>query len=473
MPVYNFDVNKFIQNPEAGNIALNRPFTDYNHYFLDGGLFAHPVYTSFSDGNGGFDNRIDEYQVYKDLGKGNAPGNVYGYGGSAQHNGMPYDRYDASGKFLGTENFSGLGTDGFTDAAALITAIAGGAIVGGAATGAMASGAGGAGGAAGGAASAAGPGSAGWGMDLGLEGLAGATPSSGMGATLAGTAGGGLAASGAGGSGWLSSLTNALPSGSSSLLGPAATALGGLAGAQGQESSQSSQRRTDPRVDPYLFGSGANPGLLGYTQQQLAQDMSPARQAEAAQLRSTGMGLLSQPVAGSGVGAVSLGQSAGNPYLSSMADEIGRRTQEALGQSFNQIRSNAVGVGGLGGSRQAIAESGAIKGAMDSLQGNLAGLYGNQYNADANRDLSRYGMDQSFWTSQRGQDLTQLGLGSNLYGLGQQSGWDPLQRASGIFNTTAGQNVTQNTSSQQGGGLQGALGGALSGASFGRSMGWW
>jgi hypothetical protein len=52
-------------------------------------------------------------------------------------------------------------------------------------------------------AGAAGVGEAGWGMDLGMEGLAGATPSSGLGTTLAGTAGGALsavpAAAGAGG----------------------------------------------------------------------------------------------------------------------------------------------------------------------------------------------------------------------------------------------------------------------------------
>lgn len=146
--------------------------------------------------------------------------------------------------------------------------------------------------AAGGAAGAAGgPGSAGWGADLGMDGLAGATPAGGMGTTLTGTVGGGLEASG-GGMGLLS--------GASKYLGPAATVLGGLAGSQGQKTSQTSERKTDPRVDPYLFGDGTNPGLLGYTQQLLARQMAPGGLAGYDQMQQVGQGLLRAPVAGNG-----------------------------------------------------------------------------------------------------------------------------------------------------------------------------
>jgi hypothetical protein len=153
------------------------------------------------------------------------------------------------------------------------------------------------GGAGAGAAGVPGVGEAGWGMDLGMEGLAGATPASGLGATLTGTAGGGLTAAGAGGAG--SGLLSTL-GGASSLLGPAATVLGGLAGAQGVEKNETATRKTDPRVDPYLFGDGTNPGLLGYTQQLLARQMAPGGLAGYDQMQRVGQGLLAAPVAGNG-----------------------------------------------------------------------------------------------------------------------------------------------------------------------------
>jgi hypothetical protein len=162
-----------------------------------------------------------------------------------------------------------------------------------------------------------------------------------------------------------------------------------------------------------------------------------------------------------------------NPYLSGMADDIGRRTQQGLDQAFNSIRSNSIGTGGYGGSRQGVAQGVATRGAMDSLQGNLASLFGGQYNQDASRDLSRYGMDQGFYTAQRGQDLMGTQIGGNLITQGVQGGWLPINQASNIFNTTAGNNVSNTNTSQQGGGWMGALGGGLGGAQLGRNAGWW
>jgi hypothetical protein len=436
-------------------------------------------------------------------------------GGAKSLQGKSYNTYNNDGSLVKSGIVNWAGNDPLKDALKNFALVAGAGLAAGGLAGAGAGGTG-----ASGAAGAAGPGSAGWGMDLGLEGLAGATPSSGMGATLAGTAGGGLAvvptagavgpgmagwgadlgmeglagatptggmgatltgtaggalsaAAGTGGSGWLSSLTNALPSGASSWLGPAATALGGLAGSQGQESSQSSQRRTDPRVDPYLFGSGANPGLLGYTQQQLASQMAPGGMAGYDQMQTVGRGLLGTPVAGAAGADFSGYGGQSNPWMSATADEIGRRTQDGLGQAFNQIRSNAVGVGGLGGSRQGIAESNAIKGAMDSMQGQLAGLYGTDWTNSQNRGLTQRSQDMGYDISRRGQDLAQIGLGADLYNRGAQGGWLPLQNASNIFNATAGNNVTSTSASEQGGGALGALGGMLGTAAIGDKLGWW
>jgi hypothetical protein len=195
-----------------------------------------------------------------------------------------------------------------------------------------------------------------------------------------------------------------------------------------------------------------------------------------------------------------------NPHLSAQADDIGRRTQLGLGQAFNQGRSNAVGVGGLGGSRQGVFEAQAAGQAMDSLQGQLANLYGTDWTNQQNRDLQRYGIDTSaqtqrhgidtaqilgmtnaanqrhatdvgnlntqqsldnqrygidtgFYTAQRGQDLAQILGGANLVTQGVEGGWLPIENASDIFNSVAGNNINQTNSSQQGGGAVGALGG--------------
>lgn len=162
-----------------------------------------------------------------------------------------------------------------------------------------------------------------------------------------------------------------------------------------------------------------------------------------------------------------------SPWLSATADEIGRRTQQGLGQAFNSIRSNSIRNGTLGGSRQGVAEAIATRGAMDSLQGNLANLYGSDYTNSQNRYLTGRGQDMGFYSNQRAQDLTQLGLGAEIFDRGVQGGWMPLTTAGGLFNQTAGQNVTQTNGSNAGGGWTGLLGGALSGAALGRQSGWW
>lgn len=162
-----------------------------------------------------------------------------------------------------------------------------------------------------------------------------------------------------------------------------------------------------------------------------------------------------------------------SPWLSATADEIGRRTQQGLGQAFNSIRSNSIRNGTLGGSRQGVAEAIATRGAMDSLQGNLANLYGSDYTNSQNRYLTNQGQQMNFYQGQRGQDLQQLGLGAQVYDMGVRGGWQPLQTANGIFNTTAGNNVTQTSGGTQGGGFGGAAGGLLAGGALAQQAGWW
>ena len=150
-------------------------------------------------------------------------------------------------------------------------------------------------GAAGGAGgSVAGPGMAGWGADLGVTsgGVGG-----GMGTTLTGSAGGALTAGGTGG-GLLSGLGSL-----TSLAGPAATILGGAIGAKGNEATTNTKRTMDPRLDGPVYGPN---GVVQMAQGLLAKQMAPEYQAGFDQMRNTGLGLLQQPIAGNGVGKVTL-----------------------------------------------------------------------------------------------------------------------------------------------------------------------
>lgn len=271
-----------------------------------------------------------------------------------------------------------------------------------------------------------------------------------FGATGASTMGGGASVGGGtalgsapgGGSFW-----DYIKSGASNLtgngggvnwLGLGTTALGALGGAQGQSADTSATRQ----LPSYLQGPVAN-DLVPRAQGLLSQQMPGAMQA-GQQLMTMGSGLLGQ----------SAPTTAQNPYLSSVADDMQRRTQDLLGQNNLAIQGNFVGSGGLGSSRQGVAQGVAAGRAADSLQGNVAGLYGNAYN----QDQSRLRQD---WT-----------IGSGLLNQGLNTPYQPLKNTSEIFQPYTGFGTTsQNQSS--GGGWQGAVGGALSGAALGRQMGWW
>jgi hypothetical protein len=124
----------------------------------------------------------------------------------------------------------------------------------------------------------------------------------------------------------------------------------------------------------------------------------------------------------------------------------------------NQIRSDAIATGGYGGDRMGVAQGVAMARAATGLDSALAGLYGNAYDSDQNRALQQYGMDQGFYTSQRGQDLQQQMQGATLYGLGQQGMWGPIDSWSQAMSPYTG---FGNTTQSQGGGLTGAVGGGL------------
>lgn len=173
-----------------------------------------------------------------------------------------------------------------------------------------------------------------------------------------------------------------------------------------------------------------------------------------------------------------------NPYLTGMAEDITRRTNMARDDGLNAIRSSAVGVGGLGGSRQGIAEGVAIGRTNDSLSGNIANLFGTDWTNAQNRELGWGNLE----LGNRNADLNSVRVGADLYNMGnagymgqgqgvydigntqQQAGWQPINNASSTFSPYTGYGATSTSSQQQGGGASGMLGGALGGAQL--AKGW-
>lgn len=230
---------------------------------------------------------------------------------------------------------------------------------------------------------------------------------------------------------------------------------------------------------------------------------------------------------GGGVTPASLTAYSQNPYLTKMGEGLQTQFNNNLTQNtLPSLRGGAVAAGGVGGSRQGIAEGLAAGQSNTGAANAITNLYGQDYNNQMNRNLQQYGMDQNFnlgnagigaqyagmansydlgrrgldlgfknsnnaydlgsqglrlqdqgqqmnfYNQQRGLDQNGLVIGGKLYNLGTTGQWNPLNSANGIYNDYSGLgNTTGSTSA--GGGLSGILGGALSGAQFGRNMNWW
>lgn len=303
----------------------------------------------------------------------------------------------------------------------------------------------------------------------GFAGANTALPELGVGATPFGSsalgldgAAGVLGAAGAAGSsgGLLGNLSG------KDLLGLGSAAAGALGGAQGTKTTNTSSAQL-----PEFLKGPVEQDLIPRTQGLLNTQM-PAAQQAGQQLTTAGAGLLGAPIAGNGVGQVKLNAptTATNPYLAGMADDMQRRTQQLLQQNNLDIQGNAVGVGGLGGSRQGVAQGIGAGRAADTLQGQLAGLYGQSYNNDQNRALQQYGQDQSFYGQQRGQDLTGASIGAGMLSQGVSMPFAPLKDAANIYQPFTGFGTTTGIQSA-GGGALGALGGALGGAQLANNLG--
>jgi hypothetical protein len=268
----------------------------------------------------------------------------------------------------------------------------------------------------------------------GLPAAGGAGGAGGSGGTS--TMGSGPSTSGVG-----NSLSNIMNGGGSmsDWLGLGTTALGALAGSQGVQKNTTQTQSMDPRMDSLFYGQ------LAPTTQSLLSGTTPQAQTAGAQLMSRGSGLLNTNLTPDVYGS---------KFYQGAADDLQRRTQLLLGQNNLNIQGNSVATGGLGGSRQGVAQGVAAGQAADSLQGNLSQLALGQYNQDATRNL---------------QAVT---LGSGMMNQGLQAPFIPAQQTAQIYSPFTGFGTTNQTQSQ-GGGAMGALGGALGAAQVGKAAGWW
>ena len=166
-------------------------------------------------------------------------------------------------------------------------------------------------------------------------------------------------------------------------------------------------------------------------------------------------GIANDPMGGGSVGA--------NPYMSGQIGYLSDVMGRALQRNLQGIRSNAVGTGNLGSSRQGIAEGEAFRGFADALGGNVANMLGQNYMQDRALNTQSY-------ATHRGLDLQQAGLGLNAMNQGLGMQWSPLQNANSIYTPYTGLG-TQSTPAQ-GGGWQGLLGGGLAAAQLANNFGW-
>lgn len=160
-------------------------------------------------------------------------------------------------------------------------------------------------------------------------------------------------------------------------------------------------------------------------------------------------GIANDPMGGGSVGA--------NPYMSGQIDYLSDVMGRALQQNLQGIRSNAVGTGNLGSSRQGIAEGEAFRGFADALAGNVANMLGQNYQFDRSLNTGSY-------NTNRALDLQQAGLGLTAMNQGLGMQWSPLQNANSIYTPYTG--LGSQSTPSQGGGWQGALGSGISTAAL-------
>jgi hypothetical protein len=177
---------------------------------------------------------------------------------------------------------------------------------------------------------------------------------------------------------------------------------------------------TDADYSPYAT-NGAGDG--NFTAQQISEWKAPQAQVAA-------------PAAGPSLDAY-----AKNPYLDQMAGNITSQMNENWTRNqLPSIRSGAMAAGGFGGSRQGVVEANGLNDMNRSLGQNLTNLYGQDYTNSQNRNLQKYGMDQSYDLGLRGNDLGFAGLDANINQNNFNNGMASANFGMGVYNSMQGGN---------------------------------
>lgn len=174
----------------------------------------------------------------------------------------------------------------------------------------------------------------------------------------------------------------------------------------------------------YIQANIGNPGAIQQRASELGLSNSDLLQAVQTVNPNATLGQVNQyfggaaPATPRGPNSVQMAGYERSPYLDQMAARIAQQSSQQLNeQILPGVRSQAVASGGYGGSRQGIAEGLAMGRSQEALQGNLANLYNSDYQADRNRALQKYGIDQQTGLGYGQLEATNRGI-DNQYSLG-------------------------------------------------------
>lgn len=160
-----------------------------------------------------------------------------------------------------------------------------------------------------------------------------------------------------------------------------------------------------------------------------------------------------------------------NPYLGRYADAMARPIMQNLTESIlPAIRSDAIGSGGYGGSRQGIAEGIAARGAAQAIGDRTAGLYSNAYGQGLNAMQGAAGMLPGYAQANLGIAEASPRLGNASFNL-QRLPADAMVE-SGIGQTTMPWQLLQNYMGAIRGNYGGTTNAKESQLAFNASGGW-
>lgn len=128
-----------------------------------------------------------------------------------------------------------------------------------------------------------------------------------------------------------------------------------------------------------------------------------------------------------GIAAPTLDPYKKNPYLDEMAQGIQSQMNDNWTRNIApSLRSGAMTAGGFGGSRQGVVEANGANDMNRSLGQNLTNLYGTDFNNTQNRNLQKYGMDQSYNLGMANNNLGYSNLDSNNAQFGANLGLNTM-----------------------------------------------